>query len=151
MATLESAVATRLRADTTLMAILLGKVWEWGSLGTEGITSAKTTAAAYAAGLLQPCAIIKQRALVPTNQIRDLKEKVADANQVLEVWLYERITSGAIEAAMDRVYALLEGYAFTGKWPAAWSFTLPVMPAPEFVGVKVGRIDFTIMSIRKAA
>lgn len=151
MADREAQAVTRLKTDAALVTLLPGGIYRSASLGTEGITNATATPTVYAAGLLRPTAIVKQRALIPTDRIRDLKERIADANQVLEVWLYERITSVAIEAALERIYSDLEGYALPGAWPCAWSFTLPVMPEPGSLQpqIMVARIDFTIVSIRK--
>lgn len=149
MATLEAMVATRLRADTTLMAILLGGVYAIQDLPTAGITDPKQTPGVYAAGLLKPTGLVRERGEVDDPRIFDELEQVVAESIVVEVWLYQRIASDAITAAKGRIYTLLQGYKFTRAWPASRVFTLATMSAPEFTGVKVGRVDYQIRSLRK--
>lgn len=150
MASRESQVAARLRADGTLMGILLGKVWESEKLGTEGVTSATTTPAAYASGKLLPCCVVKQRGEVDDPRLYDEKEQVVGETLVVECWLYERVSSVAIQAAKDRIYTLLQSHRLPAAYPAMRVFTLPVMPSPEMLTVKVARVDYMVRSVRRA-
>lgn len=147
----ESQVAERLRADATLTAILTGGIYRDATLGDEGITNRTTTPDAYSGGLLQPCAIVRQRAMVPGRRVHDEAEQVTDANQVVEVHLYQRGGADQIEAAQERIYALLQGWQAEGAYPADWNGGAAVMDAPEFVGVRTARIDFLFVSLRQPA
>lgn len=148
MASWESSIATRLRADATLMATLTGGVYADGTLGIEGITNPTTTPGAYTSGALKPCAIVRERAAVPGRRVVDLAAGVADAVQVVEVHLYERGGATAIRTAMSRIFALLHGWKPTGAWPLEWDGGAAVMDASEFVGVRTARADYRIVSLR---
>lgn len=150
MSARELEVAARFRADSTLMAILLGKVWSYSQLGTEGITSPVTTPAAYASGLLKPCCVVKENATLPSNHIRDQAAKVADTSTRLECWLYQYIESGAITAARLRIYQLLEGERLNGTAPLTWIFELAITPEPTMAKVMMAHTDFQIVALRKA-
>lgn len=149
MADREAQVAARFRADTALMAILLGKVWEYGKLGTEGITNPTTTPAVYSGGKLLPCCVIRQGSETDDPTIVDEGEQVVGEFVVARCWLYERITTVAIEAAKNRIYTLLQGYGLPGAWKAKRVFTMETTPAPEMVGVNVSRVDYQIRTVRR--
>lgn len=148
MATLENAVAARLRADTTLMAILTGKIWEWSLLGTEGTTSPKTTPDLYDAGLLKPYCVVKAGGEVDDPRIVDEGEQVIAETVKVECWLYERVSSAAITAAKDRIFILLQGKAFPGTLGPKRVFTLTTMPDPQRTGVMLSHVDYQISLIR---
>lgn len=150
MSARELEVAALFRADATLLSILTGKVWARSQLGTEGITSPTTTPAAYSAGKLLPCCVVKARGDVDDARIFDEAERVVAESVVIECWLYEYITSAAIEAAKTRIFTLLQGHRLAGAWPAERVFTLAVTPSPEMVGVQMTRVDYQIRSLRKA-
>lgn len=151
MATLESLVATRLRADTVLATILTGGIYTSGELGTEGLTNPKTTPGVYAAGLLKPCCIVKAGGEVDDPRIVDEEEQIVGESLTVQCWLYERVTRVAIEAAKARIYALLQDKPFTGTWGPKRGFTLATTPAPEFSGVNVSRVDYVIPSVKRPA
>lgn len=148
----ESEVAARLRADSTLMGLLTGGIYEASALGDAGITDPTTTPGAYSGGLLKPSAIVRQRMLVPFGSLRDLAEQVSGASQVVEVYVYQRGGTDTIESALGRIYALLQGHVFDGAYPAMWSNEIGPMSAPELSGdVRMARTEYQIISVRVAA
>src|SRR5690348_12611347 len=75
-------------SGTALMAILTGGVFTKGAVGREGITR-ESAPSAFSGGFLQPCALVKQRGLVPDGKIRDEETQAVSGTQVIEVYLYE--------------------------------------------------------------
>ena len=78
---------TRMIADATLVAILTGGVWKKESTGVEGITRETAAAAFDANSYLKPCALVRERELVPDNAVRDPMAQVTSASQTVEIWL----------------------------------------------------------------
>lgn len=106
----EDEIATRLAADTTLMATLTGGVFKSGTVGREGITR-ETAPTAFSGGYLLPCALVKQRGNVPDGIVQDFTDQATSAVQVVEVWLYEDAPGYTnIDAAKARLFRLLQGY-----------------------------------------
>jgi hypothetical protein len=147
----EHDVKTRLAADATLLTILTGRIHADGALGRLGITRDTAPDAFDANGWLLPCALVRERALIPAGDIRDLEAQVASTSQMVEVWLYEDAGFANIEAASNRIYALLQGYPFSGAYPAEWTFSTPVLrDEGTLSGASVQRIDYRIVDIRRA-
>lgn len=110
----ESDFATRMLADATLVAILTGGVFKSETTGVEGITR-ETTPAAFSSGYLLPCALVRQRALVPDGAVLDPIEQDTSFTQQVEVWIYADSGAGytAIDSARDRLFTLFQGYQFS--------------------------------------
>jgi hypothetical protein len=147
----ESQIAAILRADATLMALLPGRVWEHGKLGVEGLTDPVTTPAAYSGGKLQPAALVRQRAKVPTGDLQSIASQRTSTSQAVEVWVYSS-ASATIEAVLNRIYVLLMGKRLAAAFSATWIGGGPgVMPAPEMAsGIKTNHEDYRIVFIRRA-
>lgn len=150
MASRESEVAAILRADAALMALLPGGVYSAATLGDMGITDPATTPDVWVGGVFQPSAIVRQRALVPAFDVRDLKEQRTSASQVVEVYTYARDPDEAV-ATQDRVYALLQGVALDAAYPCEWAGAVGPLAAPELSGVALVRTDWQIVSIRRVS
>lgn len=156
----ESEVADLLRADDTLLSILPGGIFTDQEIGVEGIrrgdddpesTNYSPTANAFDEdGFLRPCALVRQRALVPAFGLRDLKIKHASTSIVVEVYFYQDRGHEAIDAAKDRVYVLLEGHPLSAAWPTAWALeTAPVPDAGPLKNSTALRADYQVVSIRR--
>lgn len=144
----ESDIADRMMADATLMAILTGGVYISATTGPLGISRDATPAAFDATGYLLPCALVRERALVPDNAVRDGMTQTVSAGQVVEVWVYEDRGYTAIDAALARLFVLLEGYQFAGCFPAEWVYSLTRQrDAGALDGASLARTDFMIRSI----
>lgn len=105
----ESDVAALLTVDVTLMAILTGGIFVYGNVGPEGISRGSTPTAFDADGYLLPCALVKQRGEIPTNDMVDYGEQMSSARQIVEIWYYQDTGYAALDNARARVRALLQG------------------------------------------
>lgn len=144
----ETEVAARLRADAELASLLPGGIYSAATLGDMGITDPATTPDAWVGGVFQPSAIVRQRTLVPTGEVVDLKDQHASASQVVEVYVYAR-DAMVIEPAQERIYALLQGHVLPRAWPCQWANAVGPVAAPELAGAHMARMDFQIVSIRR--
>lgn len=145
--TRENDFATRMIADTTLIAILTGGVYQSGLVGLEGITR-ETTPAAFSSGYLRPCALVKQRGNVFTGEVEDYTDLSAAARQVVEVWLYEDRGYTAIDAAAARIYALFQGYQFGGTFDIRLANVIDRQrDAGSLNGASLARLDWQVDSI----
>lgn len=105
----EAEVAAILAADPTLNAILTGGIFATATIGRSGITRKNTPSAFDADGYLKPCALVKERDIVPIGDVLDFDAQLESARQAVEVWLYENSGYANIDAAVARVRALLMG------------------------------------------
>lgn len=135
-------------ASAPLLAVLTGGVFTLGATGPEGINR-DTTAAAYdAGGYLKPCALIRQRGLVPDNQIVDGLAKIASAGQTVEIYLYQDRGYSAIDAARGLIYNSFQGVPFADTFPVEWSNTIDRQrDTGALAGASMARIDFFVRSI----
>jgi len=85
-----------LEADSTLMATLTGGVHTKAEISRQG-----TPAAFDGNGEIEPCALLKVESVAPAGPYTH------SARLVLTLYLYERSGYESIEAARERVYALL--------------------------------------------
>lgn len=110
----EGDFAARMTGDATLMAILTGGVHQAGLLGVERITRETVAAAFDANGYLKPCALVQQRADVPTGDVVDYIAQVTSNRQIVEIWVYQDSPGyTAIDAALARLRTLFFGYQFS--------------------------------------
>lgn len=117
MASSMSAIKTLLAADGTLVAALTGGFYTWPETGSNGINKRTTPTVFDSYGQVKPCVVIKTRTLVPTAQVWDEAQQLTSQDENIELWFYDSAAaSGAtIEAAVDRVYALLQGKNINSK------------------------------------
>lgn len=144
----ESEFATRMTADSTLMAILTGGVYTSGGVGRLGITRESVPGAFDTGGYLRPCALVRQRALVPDGNVRDGMAQVASAVQTVEVWLYQDTGYDQIDLAQARVYALFQGYQFSDTFEIWLTNVIDrERDAGALGGASLARMDFVVYSI----
>lgn len=146
----ETDFETLMEADATLMAILTGGVYTKGATGVEGITRETAAAAFDGSGWLKPCALVRERDLVPDGAVRDPMAQQSSAGQVVEIWLYDDAGAGysAIQSAKDRLYALFEGYQFADSLEVAWANSLGnLRDLGALKNAAMSRIDFVVYSI----
>lgn len=137
---------TRMTGDATLMAILTGGVFVSGETGRDGLTRGDI---AGSDGWIRPAALVRERAVVPDGWVHDQEAQHASARQVVEIWLYEDASYAAIDAAMNRLYTLFQGYMFTDTYPIEWIGGINRQrDEGSLLGASLGRIDFAVFSVR---
>lgn len=148
----ESEFAARIAGDATLMAILTGGVFEKALTGVEGISRERAPEAFDDVGYLLPCALVRQRELMPDGVVRDFIEQVVSTEVVVEIYLYADASAGyaAIESAKDRLRTLFEGYVLPNSFEIAWVGSLPnLRDAGALKNACMSRINFAIQSIEE--
>lgn len=121
----EADFKTRADANAPLMAVLTGGFYVAGSLGLLGITRETTPAAFDANGYLKPCALARQRPLIPDLQAVDFTAQVASATQVIEIYVYQDGPGyTSIDSALSIMFTLFYGHKFSDSFPVEWLATL---------------------------
>lgn len=144
----EGDFATRMLADTTLMATLTGGVYTSGTVGAEGITRDATPAAFGTGGWLMPCALVRQRGNVPTGDVVDYNDRTASARQIVEVWLYEDRAYTAIDTAAARIYTLFQGHVLGGTFEIRLANSIDRQrDQGALSGASLARLDYEVVSI----
>lgn len=144
----EADFATRMLADATLTAILTGGVFKTETVGLEGVTR-ETTPAAFSSGYLLPCALVRQRALIPDGIVEDDIEQDTSVRQVVEIWLYEDRGFTSIDSAANRLFVLFQGYQFSDAFPVKlvnWIDRQRDMGALN--NASLARLDFEVFSVK---
>lgn len=93
------AVVTVLQGDATLAATLTGGVYDGLAVGE--ISRQGTPDAYDSVGELLPCALVMPESAAPAGGLPEA------GREFVTVWLYAQLDYAAIEAARQRVYALL--------------------------------------------
>lgn len=146
----EAEVVTYLSADPTLTALVPGGIYAESDLPIAGLTDAEYMTDVWAGGTFKTAIVVRQRAPVPTGDLQSVVSQRTSTSQAVEVWAYAA-TADAIEAALNRVYTLMMGKRLAAAFSATWVGGLSISDAPELPpGIKVARIDFRIVSIRRA-
>lgn len=125
MSALEDAVKAKLVADAGaggVKTLLTGGLFTFDETGRNGI-SRQSTAGAFDAttGVLKPCCVVKQRAMVPDGGARDVG--VASYRSVVELWFYDDsdATTDTIYSAAARAFAVLDDVMIGDtKWIPRW-------------------------------
>lgn len=144
----EQEVVTYLRTDTALGTLAPGGIYAHGDLDERGLTDAVAMPDVWAGGTFQTTIVVRERAPVPTGDLQSTASQRTSMSQVVEVWVYG-LTTDAIEAALNRVYALMMGKRLTAAFSATWVGGLATMQVPELPsGHKASRNDYRIVSIR---
>lgn len=145
----ESQFETVMEADATLMAILTGGVWTKEVTGVEGIARETAAAAFDGSGYLRPTALIRQRDTVPDNAVRDPMAQKVSTSVVVEIYLYEDRGYTSIDAAMSRLFTLLEGYQFNDSFEVQWVNTVDrIRDMGALKGASLARMDWQVNSVR---
>lgn len=146
----ENDVYTILAGDATLLTTLTGGVYKKESTGIDGI-SRDTAASAFdgSTGFLRPCALVRQRAVVPDGVLRDMVAQKLTVREVVEVYLYEDRTYTAIDTAKARIFTLLQGVQLTDSFELGLINIVPrirEMDGP-LKNASMERLDFEVYSI----
>lgn len=150
MASREVEVVTYLRTDNTLQSLAPGGIYADGDLAVAGLTEAVGMTDVWAGGVFNTTIVVRERAPVPTGDLQSVRSQRTSTSQAIEVWVYA-LTSAAIEAARNRVYALMMGKRLTAAFSATWIPGGPgIMDAPELPpGTLVEHADYRIIFIRR--
>jgi hypothetical protein len=148
---MESETVALLADDLELGVLLPGGVYSYMLLGDEGITDRKTTPDVWAGGEFQATVVVRQRAPVPTGDLQSIRSQRVSYSQAVEVWVYA-LTAEEIEAALNRIYALMMGKRLTAAFSAVWAGSGPsILQSPELPpGIKNNHEDYRLVSIRRA-
>lgn len=143
-ATLANAKAI-LEADSTLVALATGGVWDWDETGRMGINR-NNTAAAFTNGIIKPCLLLKLRTSVPFGGIADDVTQIVSARDMLEIWAYQDNGYSTIKSMLDRVYTLLQGKQLGG---AACRWAMNIQPTRDMdLDANVERSDFAVILLK---
>jgi hypothetical protein len=143
----ESDFKTLLDADAPLNAILTGGIYKSEDVGVEGI-SRETTPSAFSSGFLLPCALIKQRGEIVTQDARDYDSVLLSTEQVVEIWLYEDRGYTNIDSAKSRLITVLHGHMFSNAFEAVLANVIDRQrDEAALKGNSLTRLDWQISSI----
>jgi hypothetical protein len=135
-------------AGTPVMTTLIGGIFTKAAVGRDGITRDSAPGAFDASGYLKPCALIKQRGLVPDGGIRDGITQDISASQTVEIYIYEDSGYANIDAALERIRDLFIGHHFTSSFEVAWVNLIDrERDEGALQGASMARIDFQVRSI----
>lgn len=146
----ETDFATRMLADAPLMAVLTGGVFQSGLVGIEGLGREATPGAFDADGFLKITALVRERSLVPSGEVRDGMAQVVSATQVVEIYCFADSGAGytAIDAALARLFVLFEGWQPADAFPVEWINTINrERDQGALSGASLARMDFAVYSI----
>lgn len=104
----ETDIATLINIPA-ITALLTGGIYTAGTLSPEGITPVATPAAFDANSFLLPMAVVKQRGLIPTRQVVDYENGAHSFNQIVEIWLYQRIDYAILDTVVVLIFHTLHG------------------------------------------
>lgn len=146
-----TAVANRLEADATLMAILTGGVYPFSETGVNGISPASTPGA-YEDGFLQPTVLVRTRTDLPWGDVHDVGTPTTSYRAVVEVYVYDEgdQSETAIEAAWLRVIALLHEKFVSGAGKLKNINNLKDLRDPEMNNAICNRADFQVVLVRRS-
>ena len=115
-------IKTILEADSTLLAIATGGIYDYDETGRLGISrsNANTAAAFDSNEVLKPCVLLKLRSEIPDNVLVDDAAQYVSARAIYEVWFYQDDGFDSIDAMTDRVFALLHAVQVPGTFQVHW-------------------------------
>lgn len=145
----ENDIATVMEADATLMATLTGGVYTSAEVGRDGITRDTAAAAFDTSGYLKPCALVRQRGLVPDGVLVEQETPAASATQVVEIYVYEDSGYSSIDTALNRLFVLLLGRQLSsGSFPLEWLNTIDrERDEGALKGASMARQDWLVVTV----
>lgn len=150
MPTREEEVVTFLRTDATLGTLAPGGIYPDADLGVEGISDPNTMTDVWTGGVFQTTIVVRERAPVPTGDLQGVMSQRTSMSQAIEVWVYA-LTAAAVEAALNRVYALMMGKRLAAAFSATWAGGGSISDAPELpAGIVTRNESYRVVSIRRA-
>lgn len=161
MSSREEQIRDLLIADATLMAILTGGIYTSEEIGVEGIrrgdedtesTDYSITAVAFDEhGVLKPCAVVRQEDVNPYPLTRSQANKIAGVTQLVNIFYYQFRRHDMIDAAVTRVYELLEGERIPDAYPLIWENETGYFPdVGPVANATTQRQTWRVVSVRKA-
>ncbi|MBX3081722.1 MAG: hypothetical protein KF716_08800 [Anaerolineae bacterium] len=146
-----AAIKTLLVADATLAAALTGGIYSYQDTKKLGINQV-TTPLAFTAGILKPCALIKDRGETPFGGIADPNAQYVTTSQIIEIWLYDDGEAGyaTLQMARDRIYALLQHNRVAGSFEIRFANIVEGVPAPELDNPAAIRADYQVIGRLKS-
>lgn len=110
MTTTLASAKTILEADSTLLTLATGGIYDFDETGRMGINrTSSATSAAFTNGIIKPCILLKLASSVPFGDIADDSSQIVSVREMLEVWAYQDNGYSSIKSMLDRVYTLLQG------------------------------------------
>jgi hypothetical protein len=147
MSTTLSSAKAILEADSALLALATGGVYDFDETGRLGINRTNAaTSSAYSSGIIQPCLLLKLRSSVPFGGVADDSQRIVSARDMLEVWAYQDNGYSTIKSMLDRVYTLLQGQRVGGV-SCRWAMDLQPLRDAE-MDANVGRADYAVVFLR---
>lgn len=146
----ETDFVSRMTADVTLMTIMTGGVYAYGSLGLEGLTRETVPAAFDANGYLKPAIVAKARPLIPDGEVYDADSQDTSARQIIELWFYQDSGYTSIDSGMARTFILFQGHRFSDTFPVEWAGTPVTRGRDEgtLKGRPMARQDWLVVDIQ---
>lgn len=146
-------IHTRLSADSTLTTLLTGGVKLYRDLPAEGISRQSMPSAYTSAGILKPIGVVRGRAIVPTNTLRDRDAQYVSTRQIVEIWLYTDRAAGydTLYSAAERIFALLQDRPTTGTFGLALVNAINDEREPAMQQSCMLRRDYEIIGRKKIA
>lgn len=147
------AIHARLNSDSTLTTLLTGGVKLYRDLPTAGI-SRQSMANAYGAdGRLKPIAVVRGRAVVPTNTLRDADGQYTSTRQIVEIWFYDDPAAGydTLYSAAERAYFLLQDRPVTDTFNVSLVNEINDEREPAMQQSCMLRRDYEIIGRKKTA
>lgn len=146
----ETEVRDYLRTDAQLDTLAPGGIYADSELPVEGLTEPLRVPDVYAGGVFNTTVRVRQRAPVPTGDLQSIASQRTSMSQAIEVWAYAT-TDAAVEAVLNRVYALMMGKRLSAAFSATWIGGGPgIMQAPELPsGILTSHEDYRYVSIRR--
>jgi hypothetical protein len=149
--TAEGMLVSYLAADSSLLAVALGGIYAYTSLGRMGINRDTTPDAYDEDGYLLPIVVVKTRSPLPNRDLYDEREKIVGMSQSVEFWIYQMVGYDQIELITNHIHRLLQGHSFVGYWPMNWIYTTgSLVDAGSLNGASLVRVDFQMRRIRSA-
>ena len=79
-------IKTVLEADTTLLALATGGIWDFDETKRLGLNRTTQPTAFDSNGIIKPCVLLKTRSEIPDGFLMDDDGQVASAVSTIEMW-----------------------------------------------------------------
>jgi len=114
-------IKTVLEADSTLLALATGGVWDFDETKRLGLNRTTTAAAFDSNDIIKPCVLLKTRSEIPDGILTDDVSQYSSVVATLEAWFYADYDFTNIDAMSSRVYTLLHAIRVTGSFQVFWT------------------------------
>lgn len=150
MASFSSEVATLLKADSTLLAILTGGIYEYPETGRKGLTRILTpTAFNETNGFVNPAAVVMELDEMPDGEIVGLSTSFRTP---VGIMIYDKGDTNVkytnIESAANRIYSLLHMAQIGGAAQVLYDKTVKYKREPNLMDAAYFRMMFTVHGYR---